>query len=285
LKLALLLVGLAALSGCDDAKQGAKTPARDAHADTTLPAAGDGDQSANTAPASAATAASGALLAKVKKRITFAGSRGDSVPGYLWLPARRSGQKLPAILAMYGIDGSKDDSEIAHAADLLTGDGYAVMTIDWPGTGDRGSISKTDRVIKKDVLTWTVGDYKVAVDFLQAQPEVDPSRLGYVGASMGAMTGIAFASREPRIKTLVAVVPIPNPLWGGDDPEVLISRLGRPVLCINTDDNSDFSALVCNNNVGAGSERQALPGGHELEGFRDQVVQAAKTFLDKNLKP
>ena len=279
-----MLLGLATLLGCDDAKQGAKAPATNTRTDTAAAAVGSGDQAATNTNATTAVV-SGALLAKVKKRVTFSGSRGDTVPGYLWLPQRRSGQKLPAILAMYGIDGSKDDSEIAHAADLLTDDGYVVMTIDWPGTGDRGSISKTDRVIKKDVLTWTVGDYKVAVDFLQAQPEVEASRLGYVGASMGAMTGIAFASREPRIKTLVAVVPIPNPLWGGDDPEVLISRLGRPVLCINTDDNSDFSALVCNNNVGAGSERQALPGGHELEGFRDQVVQAAKTFLDKNLKP
>jgi hypothetical protein len=79
---------------------------------------------------------------------------------------------------------------------------------------------------------------------------------------------------------MVAIVPIPNPLWGGNDPTVRAQSLGRPFLCIYT--QSDFSAGVCSA-AGPGSEKKEFPGGHELEGMQDQVVDEAKRFLQQHL--
>jgi dienelactone hydrolase len=185
---------------------------------------------------------------------------------------------------MYGIKGNKDDGSIGRAADVLNDDGYVVITIDWPGTGERGNIGNTDRITNPDVKDWTVGDYAAALSYLQSLPEVDGNRIGYVGASMGAMTGLALAARDQRVKAIAAIVPIPNPLWGEDDPSSRITQLGRPVLCISTSDNSDFSGIVCQAG-GAGVEAKTLPGGHELEGFKDEVVAEVKAFLAAHLKP
>jgi dienelactone hydrolase len=204
------------------------------------------------------------------------------VPGYLWLPARRDGERFPAVLVLYGIKGDKNSGDVASAAEALNANGIAAMTIDWPGTGDRGSIGNQQRITSRDVLTWTVADYGAAVSFLESQPEVDGRRIAYVGASMGAMTGSVFAATDRRVKAFVAIVPIPNPLWGGDNPQTRIRQIApRPVLCIYAANNADMSANVCN---GSGGRTHALPGGHELEGFKGDVVQKTKAFLIKHLR-
>jgi pimeloyl-ACP methyl ester carboxylesterase len=217
-----------------------------------------------------------------KRSISFTGSRGDKVPGYLWTPG--GNKTYPSVLLMYGINDNKDSGTIAAVAERLSKEGFVSMTIDWPGTGDRGSISNQDRIVNPEVKNWTVADYGTALAFLKTQPEVDDERIAYIGASMGAMTGLAFAAKEPQIKSFVAVVPIPNPLWGTDDPIQTIRRVSpRPMLCISTADGSDFSTVVCQN-VGAGGESKALPGGHELEGMREKVADLAVEFLKRTLK-
>lgn len=219
-----------------------------------------------------------------RKSISFRGERNDEVPGYLWIPRHRDGKKHPAVLLMYGIKGSKDDRTIGRAAEILSENGYVALTIDWPGTGSRGNIGNQQRITNPDIKDWTLQDYKKAFDYLKTRREVDGSRLGYIGASMGAMTGLAFAAADNRVKAIAAVVPIPNPLWGTDDPLSSIQRLApRPVLCISTQNNIDFSGLVCKN-AGAGATEKTLPGGHELEGFEGQVVEEVQSFLDRHLK-
>lgn len=219
---------------------------------------------------------------KDKQRVELKGSKGDKMPGYLWLPALKSGEKAPAILLMYGISDDKDSGTIGAAAKLLAEKGYASLTVDWPGTGERGSISKQDRIINASVKDWTVADYGQAVAYLAGRPEIDSSKIAYVGASMGAMTGLAFAAKDPRVKAMVAIVPIPNPLWGSDAPESAIRAVApRPVLCISTSDNSDLSSMVCGNN---GGENRTLAGGHELQGMHGEVVDLTVAFLKKSLK-
>lgn len=219
---------------------------------------------------------------KEKQRIEFRGSKGDKVPGYLWLPSDVTKKKSPAILLMYGISDDKDSGTIDEVARELAKKGYVSLTIDWPGTGERGTISKQDRAIKASVKDWTVADYGEAVKFLVARPEVDPKKIAYIGASMGAMTGLAFAAKDTRIKAVVAIVPIPNPLWGTDDPMKTIQAMkSRPVLCISTQDNRDLSGLVCQNNS---SENKQLSGGHELEGMHGEVIDLTEAFLKRSLR-
>lgn len=220
----------------------------------------------------------------VRQKIQFRGSRGDTVPGYLWVPPGSAAVRHPGIVVMYGITGNKDDGGVAEASQILAKSGFVAMTLDWPGTGDRlPAIKKSDRVTNPGIKDWTVDDYGAALNWLSTRPEVDPQRLGYAGASMGAMTGLVFAKRDQRVRAIVAMVPLPVPiLWGGDDPSLAIRDVSpRPVLCIMATGDAAGPA-VCNN-AGPNSEKLTFPDEHELSNSRVQAANAARDFFMRQL--
>lgn len=279
----LLAVLLGLLSACAQENKVSRGPMMSARqsvvdgSDAVSPVTQAGVQAASTA----ANQVTGQVT---RQKIQFAGSRGDVVPGYLWVPRGTPGKRYPGIIVMYGITGNKDDGGVAEASQILANSGFVAMTLDWPGTGDRlPPIKKSDRVTDPRVKDWTVDDYGAALNWLSARPEVDPQRLGYAGASMGAMTGLAFAKRDQRIRAVVAMVPIPVPLlWGSDDPSLSIGAVApRPVLCIMATGDSAGPA-VCNN-AGPNSEKMTLQDGHELSGSRVQAANAARNFFIRHL--
>jgi dienelactone hydrolase len=250
-----------------------------------------GSSAATSASASTSTPGSGnpttvppATNAATRQRIQFTGSKSDQVLGYLWVPANRGQKKLPGLIFMYGITGNKDDGGVAEAARILAAANFVVMTMDWPGTGERlPAISKADRVTNKDrVMQWTVADYGAALTWLASRPEVRSDRLGYAGASMGAMTGIVFTKGDPRVKAMVAMVPLPNLLWGSSAPESAIRGIApRPLLCIMADEDP-LGKSVCDN-AGANAEKKNFPGKHELTNSRLQAANAARDFFIRHL--
>lgn len=230
------------------------------------------------------TAVQPATNAATRQRIQFTGSRSDQVPGYLWVPANRGQKKLPGLIFMYGITGNKDDGGVAEAARILAAANFVVMTMDWPGTGERlPAISKADRVTNKDgVMQWTVADYGAALTWLASRPEVRSDRLGYAGASMGAMTGIVFTKGDARIKAMVAMVPLPNPFWGDSAPESVIGGIApRPLLCIMA--NGDPAGKSVCDKARANSEKMTLTDEHELTNSRQAAANAARDFFIRHL--
>jgi hypothetical protein len=220
-----------------------------------------------------------------KSPIQFRGSAGDNVPGYLWVPPGISaGKKMPAALIMYGLGGDKDDGTIAKAAGRLNASGIIAMTIDWPGTGDRGTITNAQRILGQG-FEQTVGDYRLAFDYLAANNLVDSARLGYAGASWGADTGLAFAASDPRVKAFVAIVPVPNPLLGTNAPNLKIKQIApRPLLCIFIEGGVDLSQTVCNDGKAATTELFGFKNvDHNLSTVRDEVGNQIAQFLVKKL--
>lgn len=281
----ILAAAVLALLGCSTARTPSQgtTMAQDGR-----PAEGQPDaaEPPSTAGEDAEARPPGETPTAVKKvRVEFKGSRGDTVPGYLWMPTLAAGQTAPALLVMYGSTGDKDSPFVRRPAEMLAARGFICLTIDWPGTGERGDISKMERIMNPSVKDWTVADYGAAFNFLESTPGVDKSRLGLFGASMGAMTGIVFASQDARVRAVAAVVPVPNPFWSADNPAGLIGALApRPVLCIGAASNSDMSGTVCAG-VGEGGESRLLPGGHKLADLGGDVLPLTQAFLAKHLLP
>jgi dienelactone hydrolase len=56
--------------------------------------------------------------------------------------------------------------------------------------------------------------FREAIAWLKVQPSVDPSRIGISGASRGAELALLLASRDPDIKSVVAVAPS-SVVWSG----------------------------------------------------------------------
>lgn len=145
-------------------------------------------------------------------RVEFSGvAAGSRVPAFLYLPNNGRG-KHPAVLLQYGSGGSKKTNYIVAMGDLFVRWGFAVITIDVPGRGERKQKRAGPRplfgVDMEFDERWaqTLGDYSRAVDYLVSRPDIDTGRIGYVGISWGAITGITFAAHEPRIRAVASIV-------------------------------------------------------------------------------
>jgi len=115
-----------------------------------------------------------------------------------------------AILVGHGIGGARS----LEPARLLNRHGYGVLTFDWRAHGESDG----------DLCTFgyhEVRDVSAALAWLQAQPDVDPERIGILGESMGAVAAIRAAAQLPQIKAVVAANPYADPeeaiynIWRG----------------------------------------------------------------------
>jgi dienelactone hydrolase len=84
-----------------------------------------------------------------------------------------------------------------------------------------------------------------ALDWLAAQPPVDPSRIGVLGISRGGELALLLGSVFPQIKSVVAYVPS-NVVWGGccdtrNEPSWTVE--GRPLAFASAFGARDFASM------------------------------------------
>jgi uncharacterized protein len=140
-------------------------------------------------------------------RVEFNGiAKNSRVPGNLYVP-RKSQFKAPypAVLLQYGTGGNKNTNYIVAIGKLAVARGLAVLTIDSPGRGERKGKDPERTLLSGNFLQY-LGDYSRATDFLAQRPDVDARRIGYVGISWGAITGVTFAAHDPRIRVVASLV-------------------------------------------------------------------------------
>ena len=148
---------------------------------------------------------------RVRYRLDYDSAHDQRVSAIISLPKNVAGP-MPAILLMHGSGGDKDVNYIHAMSDAMANRGFVTLSIDAQYRGDR---VKTGRVndIKPDSYTWrdawvqTVIDLRRAVDYLATRPEVDKSRIGYLGVSMGGILGGILGGVEERIACFALVVP------------------------------------------------------------------------------
>src|ERR1051325_1644890 len=144
-------------------------------------------------------------------RVEFNGIKKDRVPAYLWLPKRHQ-QTFPAVLLQYGIGGNKNTDYIVAIGKQFTERGFVVLTIDAPGVGERrpkeGKKQNAiiDMILGGDTVPQYCGDYSRAVDYLLTRKDVDKDRVGFVGISWGAITGVTYVAHDDRIKAMGCMV-------------------------------------------------------------------------------
>ncbi|MCI0638240.1 MAG: acetylxylan esterase [Gemmataceae bacterium] len=244
-------------------------------------------------------------------RVEFNGIKGDRVPAYLYVPKRKPDAKetpCPAILLQYGTGGNKKTNYIVETGKLFVARGYVVLTIDSPNQGERRNKDKKSSGIfglaGAEQMMHYCGDYSRAVDFLAARPEVDKERLGYVGISWGAITGITFVAYDQRIKAMGSMVGGGNflGLWSDEaaakaaregsqssDPVCHVARIApRPLLFINVTKDQLIAkpwAESLHKYAGAGSKVVWLESDHYFRGLdRSVVCGSVIDFMDKALE-
>lgn len=268
------------------------------------------------------------VLAKVKRlRISFAVEAGDRVPAYLLIPKGVT-SKLPAVLCLHQTTPiGKDEpvglggNENLHYAIELAERGYVTLAPDYPNFGgyrcDPYKLGYASATMKG------IWNHMRAVDLLHSLAEVDASRIGCIGHSLGGHNTLFLAVFDIRIKALVSscgfnsffkyygghlagwshpgYMPRIASVYGSDPKKIpfdfteVISAIAPRPLFINAPlGDSNFEVSGVKDCVAA-----ARPV-YELLGARDGLVamypagghdfpptvrEAAYAFLDQALKP
>ena len=139
----------------------------------------------------------------VRYHLAYDSANDQRVTAIFSLP-RHYKEPHPAILLMHGSGGNKDVDYIHAASQMLNSQGYATLSIDSQYKGERARPGKSgelqpDSYTTRDAWTQTVIDLRRAVDYLYSRPDIDKSKIGYLGVSMGGMLGAVLGGVESRI--------------------------------------------------------------------------------------
>jgi len=118
---------------------------------------------------------------------------GKKIQAILHLPPnRKSNEKVPCIMYIPGMDGVKEDNPAT--GDPFLERGFAVFAIDGPGQGET-----REGGIKCNASNYADAG-RLACDYLVNRAEIDPSRIGVMGSSMGSYWAPRVVVEEKRFK-------------------------------------------------------------------------------------
>jgi dienelactone hydrolase len=118
---------------------------------------------------------------------------GKALDGYFRKPNGPAGKRYPAVIAFQGADTMAEATILGIAA-AYAARGMAYLAMDFPGQG--GALRLKDLHLPPD----TERIAKAVIDYLETRPDVDASRIGMQGISMGGYGTPRTASGEKRIR-------------------------------------------------------------------------------------
>jgi dienelactone hydrolase len=102
---------------------------------------------------------------------------------------------------------------------LALQNGYAVLALDARSHGTRKVQGSSPKQMLEDLHYWgkrepyermiidTVKDYRLLLDWAQTQAQLDTRQVRAVGYSMGAQTALLLGGVDPRVQSVLAIVP------------------------------------------------------------------------------
>ena len=161
----------------------------------------------------------------ILERIEFENGVDMTVPGIVLMPKNRA-QPAPAIVALHGHGSSKESvcTDVENQQFIgpsLAEKGYVVAAIDGYFNGERIGKGPAGKLEEKSAQEATLfklylwqgrtlwgmmlRDEQCLVDYLETRPEVDKSRIGATGMSMGCTRAWWLAAIDDRIRSVVGV--------------------------------------------------------------------------------
>jgi dienelactone hydrolase len=232
--------------------------------------------------------ANSATIAATSQTVTVDSPDGVKIVGSLFESAKPNS---PAVLLLH--QWQSDRHSYDDFAKRLQAKGFTVLSIDGRGFGD--STKKADGTVvtagrsETDVKAM-LGDVSAAFEFLLKQKNVDPSRVGIVGASYGSSLAIIYAADHPNVKAVALLSPGLN-YFGNMPIEPAVREYGpqRPLLLAAAKDDPESDDTV-NSIVGhmandAKWEFLSFPsGGHGTALFKVGLGDSLEKFLVEQLQ-
>jgi len=124
-----------------------------------------------------------------------------------------------------------------------------------------------------------LNDVRAALDFLAAQPGIDPERIGLAGYSFGARVILAVVAEAPQVKGLLCVAPpLREPLPAASLPCPYLVMVG------DQDGNVSSGIDAYASNLPDPARLTVVPGtDHFWWGFEPILVAAARQFFAEAL--
>ncbi len=136
-----------------------------------------------------------------RRDVELAGEQGLTLRGWLFVPASAGKAPLPAISMCHGFAAVKEHA-LEKFAQVFARAGFVVLV------HDHRNFGASDGVPRHDIDPWMqLADWRRALTFLEAQPEVDPQRIGIWGSSYSGGHALVMAGSDPRVKCVVSQVP------------------------------------------------------------------------------
>ena len=161
-------------------------------------------------------------------KLVFRGVQGFLVPGYLEIP-KEAGKPYPLVVLLHGWSGGKEnwwqENNYISGAEMRTAlleSGYAVLALDASAHGERSNEidylhvnayedpaapPRRNYFSIAEIVIQTVKDHRRALDYMEERGDIDMSRVGLVGYSMGGVNAMLLLAIDERIKMGVACVP------------------------------------------------------------------------------
>jgi cephalosporin-C deacetylase-like acetyl esterase len=143
--------------------------------------------------------------------VTYRSVHDRQVTALLSLPPEAK-KPLPVVILLHGLGDRKTVDYIEAGNKYFLDAGYAVLRIDVCCHGDRKfydwefDLMDGNRYQTRDMIAQTVFDLRRAIDFIETQAELDASRIGFYGISLGGITGTIFCAVDKRVKVPVIVL-------------------------------------------------------------------------------
>ncbi|HET8911723.1 MAG TPA: S9 family peptidase [Ktedonobacteraceae bacterium] len=136
------------------------------------------------------------------RRLSWQGSNGLEIEGWLYLPPLAPGAKAPLILEVHGGPSLAWADSYVHEFQVLAGKGFAVLA-----ANPRGSLGYGEEFCRASIHDWGGEDYKdlmAGIDYVIANEPVDGERLGIGGLSYGGFMTNWAITQSTRFKAAVS---------------------------------------------------------------------------------
>lgn len=132
--------------------------------------------------------------------------QGQAFPALLVKPANPSGAPMPCIVSCNGLDSMKEQIFGNGFAQALARRGIATLLLDQPGTGEALRLRALHGTHESE--RWATP----ALEYLLTRPDIDPTRIGMFGLSLGGYYAPRACAFEPRFA--LCAVQGANHDWG-----------------------------------------------------------------------
>ncbi len=178
-----------------------------------------------------------AALADHKIEAVWIPFQGKHLPGWFHLPYGYSGGRVPAVVAIPGMDSFKEGG-VALYGDRWLNRGLAVLAIEGPGQYECPVLG-----IYMSVPAWAEAA-KAFYEFAASRPEVDPQRIGVIGTSFGSFAGTISTGAEPRYRACAVSGTALEPGWNTVFNEASPTFKKRFMYMANIKDEAKFDQFA-----------------------------------------